>query len=140
MLNKNILFTGIFFLTIIGCASTNSTVKKEEPNVVDPVCAYFADMGCINITVDENTPRSTYGGMTYYFCSRDCKVDFDKNPSKYLKTAVVPEDVIDYVCRAKIEEQGGFVTCVCQDNTYYFCSDRCRAKFMADPDRYGMHE
>ncbi len=27
--------------------------------------------------------RSEYQGRTYYFCSRGCKVAFDKNPTKY---------------------------------------------------------
>ena len=28
-----------------------------------------------------------YKGKTYYFCCADCKPAFDKNPSKYLKSA-----------------------------------------------------
>jgi YHS domain-containing protein len=44
---------------------------------VDPVCG---------MEVDTNTPAATseYNGHTYYFCSRGCKVAFDKNPEKYL--------------------------------------------------------
>ena len=30
---------------------------------------------------------SVYKGKTYYFCCKDCKPDFDKNPAKYVKTA-----------------------------------------------------
>jgi Cu+-exporting ATPase len=44
---------------------------------IDPVCG---------MTVDEKkaAATSTYKGTTYYFCSRGCKVQFDKNPEKFL--------------------------------------------------------
>jgi YHS domain-containing protein len=44
---------------------------------IDPVCG---------MTVDEKTAvaTSTYNSKTYYFCSRGCKVQFDKNPEKFL--------------------------------------------------------
>lgn len=44
----------------------------------DPVCA---------MNVDEKRPAGTsiHAGKTYYFCSYSCKVEFDKNPSKYVK-------------------------------------------------------
>ena len=44
----------------------------------DPVCA---------MKVDEKkaAATSTHAGTTYYFCSTNCKTQFDKNPTKYLK-------------------------------------------------------
>jgi len=76
----------IFILmSAIGCATTKIQTQKGQQMAVDPVCAYFSDMGCINVAVTENTPQSTYEGKTYYFCNQRCKTDFDKNPSKYLK-------------------------------------------------------
>lgn len=135
MVAKYFLIVVITF-TIIGCANTMTTSQKEQPKVVDPVCAFFYDMGCINITVEENTPKSSYGGVTYYFCSKECKVDFDKNPSKYLKVVTPPEGAVDSVCHMKIEELEGFVTCEYQNKIYYFCSDHCRTKYMANPDYY----
>jgi len=44
----------------------------------DPVCG---------MDVDEKKAAATsgYKGKTYYFCSRGCKVAFDKDPEKYLK-------------------------------------------------------
>ena len=45
----------------------------------DPVC---------KMTVDENAPADTseYNGATYYFCAPGCKVAFDEDPGKYLRT------------------------------------------------------
>ena len=44
---------------------------------IDPVCG---------MTVDEKKAAATseYKGKTYYFCARGCKVQFDKNPEKFL--------------------------------------------------------
>jgi YHS domain-containing protein len=43
----------------------------------DPVCG---------MSVDEKTPGATsvYKGVTYYFCSKGCKVAFEKEPEKFL--------------------------------------------------------
>jgi len=43
----------------------------------DPVC---------NMTVEPQKAAATseYQGQTYYFCSRGCKVVFDRDPEKYL--------------------------------------------------------
>lgn len=30
--------------------------------------------------------QSTYKGEAYYFCSADCKSQFDKNPLKYIRS------------------------------------------------------
>ncbi len=39
------------------------------------------------MNVDEKTAKfkSENAGKTYYFCSASCKVNFDKNPAKYVK-------------------------------------------------------
>ena len=44
---------------------------------VDPVCG---------MEVNEDTPyKSLYKGKVYYFCSRECKEAFDRDPEYYLK-------------------------------------------------------
>lgn len=44
----------------------------------DPVCGMTVEEG-------KEAAKSDYKGMTYYFCSKGCKVAFDKNPEKFLK-------------------------------------------------------
>ncbi len=44
----------------------------------DPVCGMSVEEG-------KEAAKSEYQGKTYFFCSRGCKVAFDKNPEKYLK-------------------------------------------------------
>jgi Cu+-exporting ATPase len=50
------------------------------PNVKDPVCGMI-----IESTTSAGT--STYEGQTYYFCSDECKRQFDKNPARYAEGA-----------------------------------------------------
>ncbi len=42
----------------------------------DPVCG-------MELTYETAQARSEYDGQTYYFCSLDCKEQFDKDPEKY---------------------------------------------------------
>jgi len=44
--------------------------------VKDPVCG---------MTIEDTAAVATseYGGRRYYFCSQDCKAEFDENPSDY---------------------------------------------------------
>lgn len=44
----------------------------------DPVCGMTVEEG-------KEAAKSDHKGTTYYFCSRGCKVAFDKDPEKYLK-------------------------------------------------------
>ncbi len=52
---------------------------QDTPQHVDLVCG---------MTVKESPTalKSEYQGTTYYFCSRGCKVAFEKNPGKYLQS------------------------------------------------------
>jgi len=44
----------------------------------DPVCG-------MTVVEGKEAAKSDYKNTTYYFCSRGCKVAFDKDPEKYLK-------------------------------------------------------
>jgi YHS domain-containing protein len=44
----------------------------------DPVCE-------MNVDEKKAAGSSSYLRNTYYFCSANCKADFDKNPSKYVR-------------------------------------------------------
>jgi YHS domain-containing protein len=43
----------------------------------DPVCKMMVDP-------ESAAAMSEYKGKKYYFCSRGCKVAFDKDPEKYI--------------------------------------------------------
>lgn len=79
-----------YFLTILlasalsSAAMAQTSAKKDEhaqmKEVSDPVCG---------MKVDPKTAaaKAEYKGKTYYFCSPDEKVTFEKNPEKFVKTA-----------------------------------------------------
>ena len=48
-----------------------------QNNLKDPVCG-------MELTYENAQARSEYDGQTYYFCSLDCKEQFDKNPENYV--------------------------------------------------------
>jgi len=48
-----------------------------QDNLKDPVCG-------MELTYETAQARSEYDGQTYYFCSLDCKEQFDKNPENYV--------------------------------------------------------
>lgn len=51
---------------------------RVESMVKDPVCGMEVDPA--------KTPYKTvYKGTIYYFCSSQCKKEFEKNPEHYLK-------------------------------------------------------
>ena len=59
-------------LALAGCD------RHDPSKMVDPVCG---------MDVDPSTAAATsvHAGKTYYFCSKDEKAQFDKEPEKYLK-------------------------------------------------------
>lgn len=42
----------------------------------DPVCG-------MQVEEQEAAAQSEHQGQTYYFCSRNCKSEFDQNPQQY---------------------------------------------------------
>lgn len=141
MFLKRILL-GVIILFMTGCSSTQTSMPvqgggKYSPRVVDPVCAYYADMGCILIVVDDSTLRSVYNGGTYYFCSAECKEDFDKHPEKFMrKVEKAPKGSVDPVCKAPVDTMDSPSSCLDNGGKVFFCSDHCRSKYLTSPERY----
>ncbi|HSN89371.1 MAG TPA: YHS domain-containing protein [Thermoanaerobaculia bacterium] len=55
-----------------------ATAQPAAKKVTDPVCGMEIDPATA-------AGKSVYAGKTYYFCSKDEKAQFDKDPEKYLK-------------------------------------------------------
>ena len=58
--------------------------------VKDPVCGMEVDEA-------EAKAKSEHMGNTYYFCSHHCKMQFDKEPMKYIKKEECCQEVVDMV-------------------------------------------
>jgi Cu+-exporting ATPase len=46
---------------------------------LDPVCK-------MDVDPEAAAAKAEYKGQTYYFCAPGCKVAFEKDPEKYLKS------------------------------------------------------
>jgi len=58
--------------------ATHGHIPSTVATVHDPVCHMDIDPGISAAT-------SEYQGVTYYFCARGCKLDFDEDPEGVLK-------------------------------------------------------
>jgi Cu+-exporting ATPase len=47
------------------------------PTVKDPVCR-------MQIDANAATHQSNYRGLTYFFCSEDCRRKFEQSPEQYV--------------------------------------------------------
>ena len=73
-------------MVLIGCARKHQPVihASSQGHSECLVCKHNADLACVDLTVTDKTPSTTYKGQRYYFCSEDCKNEFAKNPANYL--------------------------------------------------------
>jgi len=83
------LLGAVFVLTALAptLASCTSDPRLHDPAAVHAqclVCKSEGDLACVDVVVDERTPRTSYGGATYYFCSEQCRRDFEREPEPYL--------------------------------------------------------
>jgi hypothetical protein len=76
--------TALLVMLLAGCAA-NTSSGGARPRAECLVCKHNADLGCVNITVDEHTPQLAHQGKTYYFCSDECRDAFARNPDKYTR-------------------------------------------------------
>ena len=86
------LFASVITLCgLVGCtengspAVTSDKVSVKKAHAECLVCKHENDLACVDVDVDATTPSVVMGGKTYYFCSDECKRDFQKDPQKYLK-------------------------------------------------------
>ena len=100
--------------------------------------------------VDSTTLFTEVDGKRYYHCCAGCPDKFKANPSKYLKSFVVPGNVI------KVDKDGKHYRCpvsgemgsVTKDTPYsdyngkryYFCCSNCKTNFDEKPHKYMKSE
>jgi YHS domain-containing protein len=73
---------------VCGCTSSNDTAvvgRATQDHAECSVCKHNADLACIEIAVTDSTPQTSYQDRTYFFCSRSCKAEFEKEPAKFVE-------------------------------------------------------
>ena len=104
--------------------------------VVDPVCK-------MTIEDKDAVATSSYEGATYYFCTEQCKEDFDKDPEAFLSRGEGPEqgteaqtEIKDPVCGMTVDPRTSELKYEYNGKKYYFCSEHCLEKFRREPEKY----
>lgn len=69
----------ILALALISVGLVAGADKAAPAKVKDIICGMMVD--------PKTAEKATHNGKTYYFCSRDEKVAFEKEPAKYVKAA-----------------------------------------------------
>ena len=95
-----------------------------------------------------------YKGETYYFCCDNCIESFKEDPEKYINQENPDghehahqhgeeqmhehgeDTVVDPVCGMKIKKSEAKATYEYNGNTYYFCMEGCKEKFVKEPAKY----
>ena len=76
----------VLIALLSGCAASPQHASSAAgPHSECLVCKANADLACVDVSVDGATPRCSYDGKTYYFCSDECRTKFEKDPGKYAR-------------------------------------------------------
>ena len=104
-----------------------------EGHARDPVCGMAVDPATAKHTAE-------YAGTTYYFCCNGCREKFVADPARFLaaKTTSVAAkaETRDPVCGMKVDPATAKNTAEYAGEKHFFCSSKCREKFVAEPARY----
>lgn len=61
-------------------------MDQDTTTAIDPVCGMTVERSAA--TAKDLVSRQ--GDMTYFFCGRGCKLDFEEDPARYLDPNHVP--------------------------------------------------
>jgi hypothetical protein len=76
------LFSGAAACRSASDASAATTVAPGH--AICPVCAEEGDLACQDVKIRPDTPSTVRNGITYYFCSADCRWRFERDPQAYV--------------------------------------------------------
>jgi YHS domain-containing protein len=68
------------------CAAACASIPARDPAsgcANCPVCLHNADLACVCVKVEADTPRAEWNGQTWYFCSEECKQAFLADPKRF---------------------------------------------------------
>ncbi len=135
-----------------GCCCQGSP-PAPAATATDPVCGMRVDPATA-------THSAVHAGQTFHFCCAGCKAKFVASPAAYLSAAPVAmggccakpappahahephvlaagaNAVRDPVCGMTVDPPTARQQAGHAGHTYYFCSARCREKFVAEPAKY----
>ena len=69
---------------LLALAACTSTEVASGPTAECPVCKHEGDLACLCVHIGPDTPSCTCDGTTYWFCSEECRSDFQAHPERYV--------------------------------------------------------
>jgi YHS domain-containing protein len=66
------------------CETARDVRHSSADHAICPVCNAEGDLACLDVKIDERTPRCEWNGTVYYFCSDDCRARFVRDPNEFL--------------------------------------------------------
>lgn len=118
--------------------------QEATPPHIDPVCKML-------VNPDTAAASFEHDGETYYFCNIGCKDRFAGDPGQFLdddpghshrhnsrhqEEPGAAATFVDPVCSMTVSPDAAAGKHVHGGKTYYFCSNGCNEKFVADPEKY----
>lgn len=83
---SRLFFCCLIPLTVAaGCAAPAAPAPQGARHADCLVCVYNADLACIDVDVDDQTPTAEFAGQRFYFCSDECGREFDQHPQKFVR-------------------------------------------------------
>lgn len=79
---------------LLACLLTGGCASSLPPEGLDAegrmhqhcaVCVKGGDLACVDVIVEDDTPKATYAGKEWYFCGKACRREFLEHPDKYVK-------------------------------------------------------
>ncbi len=134
----------------------SESVSETGLGELDPVCG-------MTVKPASAKGRVEHGGTTYYFCSKHCAQQFEKEPGRYVSEAAAPlalqriqpgqvgaqggaapgaprspsmSRAKDPVCGMDVDPAAAKFRFEHGGNRYFFCCGGCLEKFRSNPERY----
>lgn len=72
-------------ILLTGCATLPQVPPEEAAVQQCLVCRHRRDFSCLEVEKTPTTPRAQCDGRTYWFCSENCRCEFEKNPKSFVR-------------------------------------------------------
>ena len=77
-------FLIVALILVSGCAPLPPVPPQEAPVQQCLVCRHKRDFSCLSVPKEPATPHAQLAGRTYWFCSENCRCEFQKDPKPFL--------------------------------------------------------
>jgi len=83
---RNVLLLVALVSGAAACRSADASAATmvAPGHAICPVCAADGDLACQDVKIRPDTPSTARDGITYFFCSAECRRKFEKDPRAYL--------------------------------------------------------